>query len=116
MSRIIRTNTDAVLSSAVEYHGFVYTSGIVARETTGDIRAQTRDVLDQIDELLETHGTDKTRLLQAQIWLKSIGDRASFNEIWSAWLPEAGAPVRACVESPLAHPAYLVEIMVTACK
>ena len=116
MSRIIRTNANAVLASAVEYHGFVYTAGIVARDTGADIKAQTKDVLDQIDELLETHGTDKTRLLQAQIWLKSITDRAALNEIWSAWLPEGGAPVRACVEAVLADPGYLVEIMISACK
>jgi len=116
MSRIIRTNATAVLSSAVEYHGFVYTAGIVARDTSADIKAQTKDVLDQIDDLLETHGTDKTRLLQAHIWVKSMADRAAMNEIWTAWLPEGGAPVRACVEAVLADPGYLVEIMITACK
>jgi enamine deaminase RidA (YjgF/YER057c/UK114 family) len=73
-------------------------------------------VLARIDELLEIHGTDKTRLLQAHIWLKNIADREAMNQVWSAWLPEAGAPARACVEAVLAHPDYLVEIMVTACR
>lgn len=116
MSRIIRTQANEVLAQAVEYHGFVYTAGIVARDTSAGIKAQTQDVLDQIDALLETHGTDKTRLLQAQIWLKSMGDRAALNEVWTAWLPEGGAPVRACVEAVMADPGYLVEIMITACK
>lgn len=116
MSRIIRTEANKVLAQAVEYHGFVYTAGIVARNTSADIKAQTRDVLEQIDALLETHGTDNTRLLQAHIWLKSMTDRPALNEIWSAWLPEGGAPVRACVEAVMADPGYLVEIMITACK
>ncbi|MCF3946833.1 RidA family protein [Acidiphilium sp. AL] len=116
MSRIIRTEPNKILAKVVEYHGFVFTQGVVAGDSAGDIKAQTRDVLDQIDALLEQHGTDKTRLLQAQIWLKSIGDRAAMNEIWSAWLPEDGAPARACVEAKLADPRYLVEIMVTACR
>jgi len=116
MSRIIRTNASAIYSTAVEYHGFVYTAGIVARDTDADIKTQTKDVLDQIDELLEVHGTDKTRLLQAMVWLKTMSDRPALNEIWGAWLPEGGAPVRACVESVLADPAVLVEVMVTACK
>jgi enamine deaminase RidA (YjgF/YER057c/UK114 family) len=116
MSRIIRTQANAVLAQAVEYHGFVYTAGIVARDASADIKAQTKDVLDQIDALLETHGTDKTRLLQAQIWLKSMVDRGALNEVWTAWLPEGGAPVRACVEAVMADPGYLVEIMITACK
>jgi enamine deaminase RidA (YjgF/YER057c/UK114 family) len=116
MSRIIRTEPSPVISKAVEYHGFVYTQGVVARDLSGDVAAQTRDVLDQIDALLETHGTDKTRLLQAQIWLKSIEDRQAMNEVWSRWLPENGAPARACVEARLADPRYLVEVMITACR
>lgn len=116
MSRIIRTEANTVLAKVVEYHGFIYTQGMVARDLSGDIKAQTADVLDQIDALLELHGTDKTRLLQAQIWLKSIDDRAALNEVWSAWLPADGAPARACVEARLADPRYLVEIMITACR
>lgn len=116
MSRIIRTEPSPILAKVVEYHGFVFTQGVVAADTSGDITAQTRDVLAQIDDLLEQHGTDNTRLLQAQIWLKSIDDRAAMNEVWSAWLPEDGAPARVCVEAKLAAPEYLVEIMVTACR
>jgi enamine deaminase RidA (YjgF/YER057c/UK114 family) len=116
MSRIIRTEANAVLSKAVEYHGFVYTQGVVASDLSLDVTGQTKDVLAQIDALLETHGTDNTRLLQAHIWLKNIADRQAMNEVWSAWLPEGAAPVRACVEAVMADPRYLVEIMVTACR
>lgn len=116
MSRIIRTAPSPILSKAVEYHGFIYTMGVVANDPAGDIKAQTADVLAQIDDLLETHGTDNTRLLQAHIWLKSMADRAAMNEVWSAWLPEGAAPVRACVQAELADPRYLVEIMITACR
>ncbi len=116
MSKIIRTEPNAVLSKAVEYHGFIFTQGMVARDLDGDVRAQTRDVLDQLDVLLEEHGTDKTRLLQAQIWLKDIGDREALNALWSAWLPTGGAPARACVQAVLADPRMLVEIMLITTK
>ena len=116
MSRIIRTEPGKILAKAVEYHGFVYLQGVTAQDTGKDIKGQTAEVLAQIDALLETHGTDKTRLLQAQIWLKHINDRPAMNELWSAWLPEGMAPVRACVQAELADPKLLVEIMVTACK
>lgn len=116
MSKIIRTEPNKILSKAVEYHGFVYLQGVTANDTSKDIKGQTADVLAQIDALLETHGTDKTRLLQAILWVKDIRDRDGLNEVWSAWLPENGAPVRACVESNMANPRLLVEIMVTACK
>jgi enamine deaminase RidA (YjgF/YER057c/UK114 family) len=117
MSRIIRTEPNDILSRAVEYHGFVYLQGVVAHDYAADVKGQTADVLKQIDELLELHGTDKTRLLQAQIWLKDIRDREAMNEIWSAWLKDGGAaPARACVQADMASPRCLVEIMITACK
>ena len=116
MSKISRTESGSILSKAVEYHGFVYLPGVTARDTGKDIKGQTADVLAQIDALLEQHGTDKTRLLQALIWVKHIKDRAVMNEVWSPWLAPGAAPVRACVQAELASPDLLVEIMVTACK
>jgi enamine deaminase RidA (YjgF/YER057c/UK114 family) len=116
MSKIIRTEPNKILAKAVEYHGFVYLQGCVGSDTSKDIKGQTKDTLDAIDAILETHGTDKTRILQAQIWLKDIRDRDAMNEVWAAWLPKDGAPARACVEANMADPRILVEIMVTACK
>lgn len=116
MSKIIRTEPNPVLAKAVEYHGFVYLQGCTASDLSKDITGQTQEVLASIDAILETHGTDKTRLLQAQIWLKDIRDRDAMNKVWSAWLPEGGAPARACVQANMADPRHLVEIMVTTCK
>lgn len=116
MSKIIRTEPNKVMSKAVEYHGFVYCQGVTARNLSQDVTGQTEQVLAEIDAILETHGTDKTRLLQAQIWLKDIRDREAMNAVWSAWLPEGGAPARACVQAHMADPRHLVEIMVTTCK
>jgi enamine deaminase RidA (YjgF/YER057c/UK114 family) len=116
MANIKRTDPGAILSKVVEYHNFVYLQGVTAKDTTKDIKAQTADVLAQIDALLEEHGTDKTRLLQALIWVRNIKDRDAMNEVWTPWLPANGAPARACVQAELANPSILVEIMVTACK
>ena len=116
MSRIIRTEPNKVLAKAVEYHGFVYVQGVTASDLSKDVTGQTEEVLAGIDAILETHGTDKTRLLQAQIWLKDIRDREAMNALWSAWLPDGGAPARACVQANMADARHLVEIMVTACK
>ncbi|AQT05134.1 MULTISPECIES: RidA family protein [Acetobacter] len=116
MSKILRTNPNPILSAAVEYHGFIFTQGVVARNLDADAEGQTRDILEQLDTLLEQHGTDNTRLLQAQIWLKDIKDRDALNKIWSAWLPENAAPARACVQAVMADPRILVEIMVVTTK
>ena len=116
MSHIIRKGSNPVLSSSVEYHGFVYLPGITAEDLSQDVSGQTAQILKKIDEALEEHGTDKTRLLQAQVWLKDIRDRDALNKLWIEWLPKGGAPVRACVEANMADPRHLVEIMVTACR
>ena len=116
MSRIIRTEPNRILAKAVEHHGFVFVQGVTAKDLGRDIKGQTEDVLAQIDAILETHGTDKSQLLQALIWVKDIREREAMNEVWTAWLPPGGAPARACVQSNMADPKVLVEIMVTACK
>jgi enamine deaminase RidA (YjgF/YER057c/UK114 family) len=116
MSKIIRTEPNPILSKVVEYHGFIFTQGVVARDLEADAAAQTQDILDQIDAMLEEHGTDKTRLLQAQIWLRDIKDREALNKVWSSWLPADGAPARACVQAVLADPRILVEIMLITTK
>ena len=116
MSKITRQGTNQILSTSVEYHNFVYLAGITADDLSKDIKGQTAEVLAKIDAALESNGTDKTRLLSAQIWLKDIRDRDAMNKLWVEWLGEHGRPARACVEANMADPRHLVEIMVTACR
>ena len=116
MSKITRHGNNPVLSNAVEYHNFVFLAGVTADDLSQDVVGQTKQILARIDELLEAHGTDKTRLLQAQVWLKDIRDRDAMNKVWVEWLGEAGRPARACVEANMADPRHLVEIMITACR
>ncbi|MBB5221703.1 enamine deaminase RidA (YjgF/YER057c/UK114 family) [Amaricoccus macauensis] len=116
---ITRIQPGTRLSHAVTFPlsgTLVMTAGEVANDTSGDITAQTKDVLAKIDALLAEAGTDKTALLSAYIWLPDIGDFAAMNAVWDAWLPAGGAPVRACVEARLADPKLKVEIQVTALK
>lgn len=116
---ITRIQPGTRLSHAVTFPlsgTLVMTAGEVANDTSGDITAQTKDVLAKIDALLAEAGTDKTALLSAYIWLPDIGDFAAMNAVWDAWLPAGAAPVRACVEARLADPKLKVEIQVTALK
>lgn len=113
---IKRYEPTSILSNAVEHGNLVYTAGIVADDPSADIKGQTQQILQRIDALLARCGTDKKRLLSAQIWLTDIGNRAAMNEVWSAWVDPQHLPVRACVEARLADPRLLVEIMVVAAK
>ncbi|AGW90913.1 MULTISPECIES: RidA family protein [Cupriavidus] len=115
MSEIQRFDSSKRLSRIVVHNGVVYVAGVTASDTSGDIGAQTRDVLAKIEGYLSSVGSDKTRLLSAQIWLKDIdSDFAGMNAAWEAWIPEDAVPTRATCEAKLARPELLVEIIVTA--
>jgi len=64
--------------------------------------------------VLAEAGSDKTRILAAQIILADIATRDEMNAVWSAWLDKAHLPARMCTGGALHSPTCLVEIMVTA--
>ena len=113
---IQRIGTTARFSEAVIHNHTVYLAGQVSQLVEGDINAQTQDVLRQIDEALTRAGTDRGQLLSAQIWLRDMADYAAMNLLWDAWLSDVQAPVRACVQAPMAKPHYHIEIMVIAAQ
>jgi enamine deaminase RidA (YjgF/YER057c/UK114 family) len=113
---IIRHEPGPILSLAVEHGSTVYLAGIVAKNLKADIKGQTQEVLAEIDRLLAKCGTSKSKILQATIWVTDIRNRASMNEVWTAWVDPKNLPARACIEAKLADPAGLVEIMVVAAK
>lgn len=104
------------LSEMVTYHGFLYLAGQVASDPTADVKGQTEQILNQIDDLLEEGGATKKSILTTTIYLADISTFAQMNEAWDAWVPEGMPPARATVEAKLAKPEYKVEIMVTACN
>ena len=110
---ITRLGVKPHLANAVVHCGIAHLAGVTP--VTGvTVAEQTASVLAQIDGLLAEAGTDKSRLLTAQIWLTDIRNRDDMNAVWNAWVTPGGPPARACVEAKLAYPEWLVEIMVTA--
>ena len=111
---IRRLHVAARYSEAAVFKGVVYLAGMVPECEATDIRSQTADVLRQNDHRLAEAGSDKTRILRTQIYLKDIADIAAMNEVWDAWVVAGSAPPRATVQAALANPAYLIEVVVTA--
>lgn len=105
------------LSQAVAFGNLVFLAGQVAMDKPGaSMGEQTQNVLDRIDKLLAQAGTDKSKILSANIWITDMRHFDEMNRVWDAWVPEGCAPARATVESRLASPEYCVEIMcVAAC-
>jgi len=114
---IERHDTATRLSKAVVHGDTVYLAGIVADAPKGkNITEQTKSILSQIDGFLAKAGSDKSKLLSANIWITDMANFAGMNAVWDAWLPPGGAPARATVQAGLASPDYLVEIMVVAAR
>lgn len=102
------------MSQVVVHGGVAYLAGIVAENLVPSVADQTRQILAKIDRLLALAGSDKTRILKANIWLSDIGTFNEMNAVWDGWVAKGHTPARATVEARLAGPAYLVEIMVEA--
>lgn len=102
------------LSEMVVHNGTVYLAGQVPDTEGADITTQAREVLASIDALLARAGSDKSKLLRAEIFLVDLADFPGLNAVWEAWLPPGQAPARATVQANLARPGWRVEIVVTA--
>ena len=79
MTEIVHIDQNARRSRAVVHNGLVYTAGQVPDDMSQDVTGQTRQVLAKIDDLLKQAGTDKSRVLTAQIWLRTIEDLAAIS-------------------------------------
>ena len=105
------------MSKVVVHGNTVYLAGIVAEAAKGKIVGeQTKDILGQIDGFLAKAGTNKSKLLSANIWITDMSTFAEMNAVWDAWVAPGHTPARATVEAKLAAPDYKVEIMMVAAK
>ena len=111
---IQRFDVGARLSEMAVHNGTVYLAGQVPDDATQDIRGQTQQVLAMVDRLLARAGTDKTKILMAQIFLADLADFEGMNVVWDAWVPAGHAPPRATVQALLANKAFRIEVVVTA--
>jgi enamine deaminase RidA (YjgF/YER057c/UK114 family) len=115
MSDIERHEVGARMSEIAVFNNVVYLAGQVAeRNPEAGIAGQTEEVLSHIDRLLAKAGTDKTRLLQCQIYLKDIADIGAMNQVWDRWVAAGHAPPRATVHALLADPNWRIEVVVSA--
>ena len=114
MSTITRLHPAKRYSEASVHNGTVYLTGQVADDATQDISGQTAQVLAAIDRLLADAGSDKKKILMAQIFLADMADYAGMNATWDAWVAPGALPSRATVQACLAKPEWRVEVVVTA--
>ncbi|ACG78782.1 translation initiation inhibitor, yjgF family [Phenylobacterium zucineum HLK1] len=115
MSDIERIATNPRRGRVVIHNGLAFLGGQAADDRSGDIRSQTAQALAKADKALAEAGSDRTRILSAQIWLKDIArDFAGMNEVWDGWMSPEHAPARATAQCEMAAPNVLVEITMVA--
>jgi enamine deaminase RidA (YjgF/YER057c/UK114 family) len=114
---IQRFDTGPRMSQVVVHGDTVYLAGVVANKTKGEsVTKQTQEILSIIDGHLAKAGTDKSKLLSANIYITDMKTFAEMNAVWDAWVSPGNTPARATVQAALAAPQYHVEIMVTAAR
>jgi 2-iminobutanoate/2-iminopropanoate deaminase len=106
------------LSPATRFGNLVFVAGQTGRhpvtgEVGGDIREQTRNVLERIKLILEAAGTSLENVLSVTTHLTRREDLAAYNEEYAKYFP-TNKPARTTVEVMLNSPELLVEITVIA--
>ncbi|MBH3200995.1 RidA family protein [Serratia marcescens] len=110
---IERIDPDQRWSEAVVHNETIYYTS-VSENLDDDATAQTANALAAIDVLLARVGSDKSRILDATIFLANTADFAAMNAAWDAWVVAGSAPVRCTVQAQLMNPKYKVEIKIIA--
>ena len=111
---IERFDVDTRFSDSVKYGDLVFISGQVGSGGS-TIEEQTRSALDDVDSALKKAGTDKSKILEATVWLADItADYTGMNKVYDSWLVPGKPAARACVQAKLASPTSRVEIRVIA--
>lgn len=103
------------MSQISVFNRVVYLSGQIPEKNLGaGIADQAKEVFSKIDELLASVGTDKSKILHCQIFLRDLADFGGMNAVWDEWVTLGSTPCRATVQTPLATSTCLIEVIATA--
>ncbi len=109
---------------------FIYVSGTSSRRADNthvgavkdekgnwqlDIRAQTKAVIENIGELLNSIGADLSNVIDVTTFLVDMKDFKGYNEVYGTFFNHATGPTRTTVAvHQLPHPNLLIEIKAIA--
>ena len=97
------------------HNGLVYTVA-TAVSSSASVAEQTRMTVANIEQNLIEASSDKTRIIQATIYLRDMASKDEMDAVWSEWIgAKENWPQRACVGTDLAGN-DLVEIVVIAAQ
>lgn len=93
-------------SRAVEAGGFLFLSGQVSMDANatpirGDVQSQTRVIMDNISQTLDSVGARLEDIFKVTVWLSDMKHFSEFNKAYAAYF-SSGFPVRSVVSAKLA--------------
>lgn len=109
-------------SPAVRVGNFLFVSGQIAldQETgllkNGNIEVETRQVLENLNRVLQAEGFDSSNVVSATVYLKNMNDYQKMNLIYGGYFQEGNYPARATVGVTELPKGANVEIAVVAYK
>ena len=112
-------NPSLPFSPAVKAGGLIYVAGTLGTNAAGaiakgDIKAQTKQTLDNIAATLKAGGSSIANATSVTVYLRNAGDFAAMNEVYATFFTGAAPPARTTVQATLPNEAALVEIDVVA--
>jgi reactive intermediate/imine deaminase len=105
----------APYSACTKAGNLVFVSGMVSLNADGeivgrgDIRAQTYQVLDNVNAVVEAAGAKMSDITTTAVYITDLANFAAMNEIYKSYFP-ADPPARATVKADLVNKDFLVEI------
>ena len=105
----------APYSSGTKVGNLLFTAGMVSLNEKGeivgrgDIRAQTRQVLDNVKAIVEAGGGKMTDIAKTTVYITDLANFAAMNEVYKTYFP-TDPPARATVKADLVNKDFLVEI------
>lgn len=103
-------------SPGIKANGMVYTAGQVSQNPAtgeivgkGDMKAQTRQTIENLKQVLEAAGSDLSKLVKTTVFISDMSKFSEMNEVYAELIPEP-RPARSTVQAPLAVPDLWVEI------
>lgn len=108
-------------SPGVEVDGVLYTSGMLPIDSVtgeivgGDVKAQTRQVLENLDNLLKIAGYTRADVVKTTVFMTDLSHFAAMNELYAAFF-EKDFPARTTIQVGALPRGAMVEIELVARK
>ena len=112
---IERIRPEPRMSDIVIHNNTIYYTA-VPENLDANAKDQTAETLAIIDAALTEAGSDKSKILDATLFLVNKEDFPAMNEAWDAWVSPGNAPVRCTVQANLINPKYKIEIKIIAAR